>query len=90
MFEYRDQLVSDSRDVAAMTGRQHKDTLRTVSTMCKHLTGRKIALSFTAPRFGVSIFRQNFGVSCNIPDKVVMPFPSHLSHIPAAYRDSTE
>lgn len=45
VFEYRGQLVADSRDVAAMIGRQHKDTLRTVSTMCKHLTGRKIALS---------------------------------------------
>ena len=45
VFEYRGQLVADSRDVAAMIGRKHKDTLRTISTMCKHLTGRKIALS---------------------------------------------
>lgn len=45
VFEYRGQLVSDSRDVAAMIGRKHKDTLRTISTMCKHLAGRKIELS---------------------------------------------
>lgn len=45
VFEYRGVLVADSRDVAAMIGRQHKDTLRTISTMCKHLSGRKIALS---------------------------------------------
>lgn len=45
VFEYRGQLVADSRDVAAMIGRQHKDTLRTISTMCKHLSGRKIALA---------------------------------------------
>lgn len=44
VFEYRGQLVADSRDVAAMIGRQHKDTLRTISTMCKHLNRRNFAL----------------------------------------------
>ena len=39
VFEYRGQLVADSRDVAAMIGRQHKDTLRTVSSI---LLGEKL------------------------------------------------
>ncbi len=43
VFEYRGQFVADSRDVAAMIGRQHKDTLRTISTMCKHLNRRNFA-----------------------------------------------
>lgn len=45
VFEYLGRLVANSRDVAAMIGRQHKGVMRTISTMCKHLTGRKIALS---------------------------------------------
>lgn len=41
--EYRGKLVADSRDVAKVLGKRHKDVLRMISTMCRHLNGRKIA-----------------------------------------------
>ena len=45
VFEYRGQLVADSRDVAAMIGRQHGHVMRTVHAMYKHLTQSKIGAS---------------------------------------------
>lgn len=45
VFEYRGQLVADSRDVAAMIGRQHGHVMRTVHTMYNHLTQSKIGVS---------------------------------------------
>ena len=37
VFEYRGQLVADSRDVAELIGRPHYIVLRTIRTMYKHL-----------------------------------------------------
>lgn len=37
VFEYRGQIVADSRDVAALIGRQHFIVMRTIKTMSKHL-----------------------------------------------------
>ena len=45
VFEYRGQLVADSRDVAELTGRKHWHILRTIDTFCKHLTHTKIGVS---------------------------------------------
>lgn len=45
VFEHRGQLVADSRDVAAMIGRQHGHVMRTVHAMYKHLTQSKIGVS---------------------------------------------
>lgn len=45
VIEYRGQLVADSRDVATMIGRQHKHVLRTIGTMCKHLSGHNFGLA---------------------------------------------
>lgn len=45
VFEYKGQLVADSRDVAAMMERNHRDLVRSIRTYCGYLTQRKIALS---------------------------------------------
>ncbi len=45
IFEHKGIPVVDSRDVAQMIDKPHKSVLRTIGTMCKHLTGHKIALS---------------------------------------------
>lgn len=45
VFEYHNQLVTDSRDVAVLIGRHHRHVLRAIGTMCKHLTESKIGLS---------------------------------------------
>ena len=44
VFEYRGQLVADSRDVAELTGRKHWHILRTINTFCKHLNDTKIGV----------------------------------------------
>ena len=43
VFEYRGQIVTNSRDVAALIGRQHAHVMRTIGTMYKHLSGRNFA-----------------------------------------------
>lgn len=45
VFEYRGQLVADSRDVAAMLERYHKHLVRSIRTYCGYLTRSKIGLS---------------------------------------------
>ena len=45
VFEYKGQLVADSRDVAAEVERPHWQILRTINTMYKHLTDNKIVVS---------------------------------------------
>lgn len=44
VFEYKGQLVTDSRNIAAMMGRPHWQVLRTISTFCKHLDDNKIGV----------------------------------------------
>ncbi len=43
VFEYRGQAVADSRDVAALIGKRHKDVMRQIRTMYGHLIGRNFA-----------------------------------------------
>ena len=43
VFEYRGQIVTDSRDVAAMLGKRHADIMRTIDTMARHLNQRNFA-----------------------------------------------
>lgn len=43
VFEYRGQIVTDSRDVAAVLGKRHKDVMRQIRTMETHLNGRNFA-----------------------------------------------
>ena len=45
VFEYRGQIVADSRDVAELIGRPHRKVLRTIATMSKHLSETKIGLA---------------------------------------------
>lgn len=45
VFEYRGQIVTNSRDVAALIGKRHKDVMRQIRTMQAHLTGRNFAPS---------------------------------------------
>lgn len=45
VFEYRGQIVTDSRDVAAMLGKQHGHIMRTIDTMARHLSQSKIGLA---------------------------------------------
>lgn len=45
VFEYKGQLVADSRDIAAMIGRPHWTIMRTIRTMSKHLTDNKFVVS---------------------------------------------
>lgn len=45
VFEYRGQLVADSRDVAAMLERQHKHLVRSIRTYCGYLGRTKIGPS---------------------------------------------
>lgn len=45
VFEYRGQAVADSRDVAALIGRQHFIVMRTIKTMSKHLTDNNFVVS---------------------------------------------
>lgn len=45
VFEYRGQIVADSRDVAELIGRPHRKVLRTIETMSKHLSETKIGLA---------------------------------------------
>lgn len=45
VFEYRGQIVTNSRDVAALIGKRHKDVIRQIRTMQAHLTGRNFAPS---------------------------------------------
>ena len=47
VFEYRGRIVTDSRSVAQMIGRQHAHVMRTIRVMCKH---------FTESNFGFSEF----------------------------------
>lgn len=43
VFEYRGQVVTDSRDVAQMIGKRHTEVLRTIKTMCRHFNERNFA-----------------------------------------------
>ena len=43
VFEFRGQIVTDSRDVAALIGKRHKDVIRQIRTMDAHLSGRNFA-----------------------------------------------
>lgn len=43
VFEYRGQIVTDSRDVAAVLGKRHKDVMRQIRMMGAHLNGRNFA-----------------------------------------------
>lgn len=43
VFEYRGQIVTDSRDVAAVIGKRHKDVMRQIRMMEAHLNGRNFA-----------------------------------------------
>lgn len=43
VFEYRGQVVTDSRDVARMIGKRHTEVLRTIKTMCRHFSERNFA-----------------------------------------------
>lgn len=45
VFESRGQIVTNSRDVAALIGKRHKDVMRQIRTMQAHLTGRNFAPS---------------------------------------------
>ena len=45
VFEYRGQIVADSRDVAALIGKQHFHVMRQIRQMCRHLTESKIGFS---------------------------------------------
>ena len=45
IFKHHGQLVTDSRDVAALIGRQHAHVMRTIRAMCKHLTESNFGLS---------------------------------------------
>lgn len=45
IFEYRGQLVADSRDVAAMMERLHGHLVRSIRTYCGYLTQSKIGFS---------------------------------------------
>lgn len=45
VFEYRDQLVTDSRDVAELIGRPHYIVLRTIRAMYKHLGNNNFVCS---------------------------------------------
>ena len=43
VFEYRGQIVADSRDVAELVGKRHTEVLRTIKTMCRHFSQRNFA-----------------------------------------------
>ena len=43
IFMYRGQIVTDSRDVAAVLGKRHTEILRAVKTMCRHFSERNFA-----------------------------------------------
>lgn len=45
VFEYKDQLVADSRDVAAMIERPHYDLLKSIRRYCRYLTKGGISVS---------------------------------------------
>lgn len=45
VFEYRGQIVADSRDVAELIGKRHFHVMRQISQMCKHLSQSKIGLA---------------------------------------------
>ena len=45
IFEHKGVPVADSREVAQMIGRKHGHVMRTIGTMCKHLTQSKIGFS---------------------------------------------
>ena len=45
VFEYRGQLVTDSRNVAALIGKPHRSILRQIRTMHGHLTAHNFVLS---------------------------------------------
>ena len=45
VFEYRGRIVTDSRSVAQMIGRQHFVVIRTIKTMYKHLTDNNFVVS---------------------------------------------
>lgn len=45
VFEYRGQIVTNSRDVAALIGRQHAHVMRTIGTMYKHLSQSNFGLA---------------------------------------------
>lgn len=42
VFEYRGQIVADSRDVAELVGKRHFHVMRQIQQMCKHLNESKI------------------------------------------------
>lgn len=44
VFEYRGQIVADSRDVAELIGRPHRKVLRTIETMSRHLNETNFGL----------------------------------------------
>ena len=44
VFEYRGQIVTDSRSAAQMIGRQHAHVMRTIGTMYKHLNQSNFGL----------------------------------------------
>lgn len=45
VFEYKGQLVADSREVAAMLGRSHGHLVRSIRTYCRYLSQSKIGLA---------------------------------------------
>ena len=45
VFEYRGQIVADSRDVAELVGKPHRSILRQIRTMYGHLTAHNFVLS---------------------------------------------
>lgn len=43
IFEHHGQLVTDSRDVAALIGKRHTEVMRSIKTMCRHFSERNFA-----------------------------------------------
>lgn len=43
VFEYRGQIVTNSRDVAALIGKRHTEVMRSIKTMCRHFSERNFA-----------------------------------------------
>lgn len=76
VFERRGQLVTDSRQVAQMIGRPHKQLLRTINTMVKHLSGSNFALAESPGRtkFGAA----DFFIPATYKDEQGKPRPYYL------------
>ncbi len=76
VFERRGQLVTDSRQVAQMIGRPHKQLLRTINTMAKHLSGSNFALAESPvhTKLGVA----DFFIPATYKDEQGKPRPYYL------------